>query len=208
MSWEWLASLSRSRSLSARIEGRNVAIVVILGFCTFGLWLFVSSYEKHPWLSSIFCGLFVVIAILVVIASLMIKPHPSEVSEKWILETAGQKLFSAGGFQSSDELRELLRHAHNIHDLPPPVALVKGSASNPSDYRDLSAADSAKLAQQDREGVTHQLEGEAVNIAKLLISGRIGSAVTGLVTKKKDTEVETTDQETSSTQQSETESGK
>lgn len=179
MKINWLEPLSRS--LSARIEGRNTAIAALVIFGGFVFWVLVSSYEKHPLLSWIFCGLIFALIVLVAIASLLMKPQPSEVSEKWLVQMAGHQLFSAGGIQSFDELRELLRHAHNVHELPPPSGIVKGSALNASDYQDISAAEAGKITERDRAGVTGQLAEEAVNIAKSLLSGKITSSISGAI---------------------------
>jgi hypothetical protein len=73
---------------------------------------------------------------------------------------------------------ELLRAAHNVQDLPPPSAIVKGAAANEADYEQISEAEAQDLARKDREGVQQNLEREAEKIQSLL---RIQTIAGGLL---------------------------
>src|SRR5689334_13467307 len=120
MTPDWLASLSKS--ISARVEGRNVAALIILAFCGFMSWLVVGKMDSHPLFIALFFSAIFAITVVVVSALLLMKPHPSEVSEKAVL--VGRDAMWARGLQSSDELRAFLKAAHNIRDLPPPAGIV------------------------------------------------------------------------------------
>lgn len=58
-----------------------------------------------------------------------------------------------------------MKEAHHVRELPPPYAVVHGSATNPNDYRVLDPAEAAMLAQQDHEGVEKMLLDEAARLS-------------------------------------------
>jgi uncharacterized SAM-binding protein YcdF (DUF218 family) len=157
MSLDWL------KSISARvgIEGRNVVIVAGLLFCGFCFWLLDGRYQIHPLLSWIFLGCMVLLACAIILIGLLVRPQPSEIAEKFLLQQIGQQIFLAGGFQSPADLIDLLREAHNIQNLPPPSAIVKGSAANEADYVGVSAQEAEQLALKDRDGVQRNIRREA-----------------------------------------------
>jgi hypothetical protein len=151
----WLASLSKS--ITARIEGRNSLVGLILAFSAFIIYIFVSSYDHHP-------GLSVLAMVVGVIGIALLRtPQPSEVSQKSIL--IKRDFFWAGGLQSREEVISVLKEAHHVRELPPPYAVVHGSATNPNDYRVLDPAEAAMLAQQDHEGVEKMLLDEAARLS-------------------------------------------
>jgi hypothetical protein len=88
---------------------------------------------------------------------------------KFLLQQIGQQTLIASGLQSAPEMVEILRHAHNIRDLPPPSGIVVGSAANPGDRKDLTAAAAQALVQGDREAVTRNLLQEASRIQSALL---------------------------------------
>lgn len=174
MKIDWLAL---SKSLSARIEGRNTSITVLLAFCSLALWQILATYKEHPLLSWIFGGIIICFAGFIGIAALVLKPQPSEVTTRWLVQQVGQQIISAGGLQSFEELRVLLRHAHNIHDLPAPAGIVKGSAANPADYRDLSSEEAEAMAHNDHVQVENLLRAEAVRIAASVAGRQVSTSL-------------------------------
>lgn len=164
MSLDWL------KSISARIgvEGRNTIIVSGLAFCGFGLWVFLRDYDHHLWVSLTFLAAFFLLGASAILIGLLRQPQPSEVAQKFLLQQIGQQIFYAGGLQSSAELVELLRTAHNIHPLPPPSAIVLGSATRESDYKEIQQSEADDLVRKDRDGVRHNLEQEAEQIKSVL----------------------------------------
>ncbi len=164
MNLDWL------KSLSARIgiEGRNTIIVSSLAFCGFGTWLFLREYNSHPVLSSVFLVALFLLGCGTVLIGLLVKPQPSEVAEKFLLQQIGQQVFYAGGLQSPSDLVELLRAAHNVRDLPPPSGIVEGSAANEANHRELPSQQAEEIARQDREGVRRMIEREAEKIVTSL----------------------------------------
>lgn len=161
MNPEWL------KSISARVEGRNVIIVAALVFAGFGLWLF-RDYDHHPWVSLGFLSAFFLLGAGAILIGLLKQPQPSEVAQKFLLQQIGQQVFYAGGLQSGTELIELLRAAHNVQPLPPPSALVVGSASNETGYKDVPESEAKELVRKDNEGVRLNLEKEAQRIKSML----------------------------------------
>jgi hypothetical protein len=90
------------------------------------------------------------------------------VAQKYFLQQVDKQILFAGGFQSQSEIVEFLKAAHNIHDLPPPAGLVRGSAANESDRHELSSTEAERLARQDKNGVDRMLAAEAQNILMTL----------------------------------------
>ncbi len=172
------------KSISARIgvEGRNTIIVAGLIFSGFGLWIFLRDYDHHPWVSVVFLAASFLLGASAILIGLLRQPQPSEVAQKYLLQQVGQQVFYAGGLQSSAELVELLRAAHNIQPLPPPSAIVVGKATRETDYQQIQQSEADELVRKDREGVRRNLEQEAEQIKAVLGSlsemlklGKIGS---------------------------------
>jgi len=161
---EWL------RSISARIgvEGRNTIIVSGLVFSGFGLWLFVREYDHHPWMALGFLTAFFLLGTSTILIGLLRPPQPSEAAQKFLLQQVGQRFFLAGGFHSNADLVELLRVAHNVQDLPPPSAIVVGTATKEADYKEITPSEGDQLARSDRESVQRNLEREAGRIKSAL----------------------------------------
>lgn len=164
MNLDWL----RAVSAKIGIEGRNIIIVSGLVFCGFGLYLFTSGYSSHPLLSWVFSFALFFLGSAIVLIGLLAKPQPSEIAQKFLLQQIGQQIFYAGGFQSPSALADLLREAHNIKDLPPPCAVVRGSASNEADHREISAGEAEKLVRKDRENIREMFRLEAEKIISSL----------------------------------------
>jgi hypothetical protein len=160
MSFDWLKSFSAKIG----VEGRNTVIVAGLVFCGFGLWLFLSGYKDHPLLSWVFASAFFLLGASIALIGLLVKPQPSEIAQKFLLQQVGQQVFYAGGLQSPTDLLELLRALQNIRPLPPPAAVVEGSASNESEYKPLSPDEAAALALKDREGMERMIRLQAERI--------------------------------------------
>lgn len=164
MTPEWLKSISAHIG----VEGRNTIIVTALLFCAFGLWLFLRVYDSHPYIFLAFLIVFFLLAVSVILLGLLHKPQPSEVTQKFLLQQIGQQILYAGGLQSGAELIEVLRAAHNVQPLPPPSGIVIGRAANESDYKEISAAEAARLASADEAGVRRNLEEEVAQIRSAL----------------------------------------
>jgi len=165
MNFDWL------KSISARVgvEGRNTVIVSGLGFCGFGIWLFVREFERHPLLSWVFLSAFFALGGAIALVGLLAKPQPSEVAQSYFVQQNVDKQFLyAGGFQSQSDMVEFLRAAHEIEYLPRPSGIVAGSAADESTYKDISAEEADELARKDREGVQRLLWLEADKIQSSL----------------------------------------
>ncbi len=173
MNFDWL------KAISARIgiEGRNTIIFLSVAFCGFGVWLFERSFGDHPILSSIFLASFLILAVATILIGLLAQAKPSEVAEKYLLQQVDKQILFAGGFQSPSEIVDFLRAAHNVHDLPPPFGLVKGSARNEAEHQTISSADAECIARDDKAGVDRMLLSEAQRIlARVQIRQVVGSA--------------------------------
>ena len=157
MSFDWLASLSRS--ISARIEGRNASATIVLAFLAFMAWMLLAKYDTHPALTAVFIACIFIMLSLIITALFFRAPQPSEVSERSIL--LRRNTFIAQGMQSQEEIVAVLKEVHNVRDLPPPSALVKGSATNPHDYHPLSDAEATAIAKADHQKVSALLNQEA-----------------------------------------------
>jgi hypothetical protein len=160
MKLTWL----RSISASIGIEGRNTVIVGALMFCGLGIWEFLREYKDHALLSSIFLTAFFIFALAIAFVGLLAKPRPSEVTPKYVLQQIGSQTFYTGGIQSSEELTEVLKAAHNIRQLPLPVAMVKGKATDESQYKELSVAEAQTISKKINEGVEGLLRNEVQRI--------------------------------------------
>ncbi|HMD98331.1 MAG TPA: hypothetical protein VKM93_13500 [Terriglobia bacterium] len=160
MSLDWFKSVSAQIG----VEGRNIVIVAGLVFCAFGLWLFLSGYKDHPLLSWVFVSAFFLLGASIALIGLLVKPQPSEIAQKFLLQQVGQQFFYAGGLQSPSDVLEVLRTLQNIRPLPPPSAVVEGSASNEGEYKPLSPEEAAALAAKDREGIERMIRLQAERI--------------------------------------------
>ncbi|MBZ5505766.1 MAG: hypothetical protein LAO78_09780 [Acidobacteriia bacterium] len=171
----WLATLTKS--VSAKIEGKNVAVAILVGFSAFAVWIGLGSYAGHPILSTVLTVTGLAIVVVVTVALLLIKPQPSEISEKALV--IKRDLFWAEGMQTSQEIVEILREAHNIRDLPEPVAIVKGSATNPADYHPISSADAAQLVRTDHDQINQMLSQEGARIIGSISASRMAALRSG-----------------------------
>lgn len=161
MSASWLKSIQAR--LTAKIEGRNVIIVCGVVFCGFGLWLVNRSYGQHATLSIVFMSLFALLGGVTIFVGLLAQPR-ADISNKYFLKQVGDQFLLAGGFQAPSEIIEFLRAAHEIRDLPPPAGIVKGSASNEADHRQIDQLEAARIALEDKLGVDEMLGREAQQI--------------------------------------------
>lgn len=158
------------KSVSARIEGRNVTIGLGLLFCGALVWQLDRTYRDHSTFSGVLISLLLALAAGVILVGLLVKPRPTDVTPRTLIRQFGpQQMIFVAGMQSHEELVALLRAAHNIEDLPPPAALIEGTASNQADYRDLSPERAAEIAEGDRDQVTKKLRDEAARIIAALI---------------------------------------
>jgi hypothetical protein len=168
----WIAELPKS--VSARIEGRNTAIALIVGFCAFAFYILITTYGQHPQLS-IVLSCIILAFVGSVVLTLFLKPQPSEVKEKQLF--LQRDLFSARGMQSHEEVIAILREARSMRDLPAPSAIVKGSATNPQDYESLAPEEAEKLVRQDRDAINKLLLEEAARLPEINIEDHIGGGI-------------------------------
>ncbi len=156
------------RNVEIKVRGRTALLVFGMGFLTLLFWLAMRDYAGHPTFSVVIASVVVAVVFCLLLLGVLGKPRPEEMPAKSAVQVGPFGFFFARGISSQEDLMQVIRQWNAIQKLPPPSALVKGSAARQEDYCELSPVEADKFVEEVEKGVEATLQREAHRLAKEL----------------------------------------
>jgi hypothetical protein len=147
---------------SLRATGGPRSLMVAAGSIVLGgiAWTGISHYSLNPWLfGSLTVGCTVFVALLLAQGlGVFGMPRQGEPSPLNLFTISNQRMFYATGFQTPQDMENLIRDCLGVTELPPPSALVKGDVRNKANWQELTPTEAAKIAETDRASIGEKLK--------------------------------------------------